>query len=66
MNVKTTKTVTINAEEIEQAVAEWLSRDHPGVMQDETEFQFNIRGANLDKAYDRDQLLEGCTVIIRE
>ena len=40
MNVKTTKRISLSVEDIEQAVAEFLSREHSGVMQASTTFAF--------------------------
>lgn len=66
MKVKTTKEIDVTAEEIEQALAQWLSDEHPSSMADDASYVFNIRGSTLDKAYDSGQILDGCTVTIRE
>ena len=66
MNVETTKKIDITTDEIEQAIAEWLSRDHTGVMQDSTTFEYQIRAGKLDKAFDADQILDGCVVTVKE
>lgn len=67
MKSNTTREITLTAEEVQQAIAESLNAwGFSGVVQDSTTYQFNVRGASLDTAYDGGQIFDGCTVTIVE